>query len=66
MTLVRRLLPFLAIVTILGCSDAAGPGGPPPQLTSLPRQLSGSEQAVIGASNSFGFNLLQRGEHDLR
>ena len=59
MTLVRRLLPFLALAATLACSDAAGPGGPPPKITSLPRQLSGSEQAVIGASNSFGFNLLR-------
>jgi len=52
-----RLLATVAVV--VACSDATGPSGRTPRITELPRALSSGEQAVIGASNAFGFNLLR-------
>jgi serpin B len=52
-------LPFLLLCATFACSDSSGPGGAPPRITALPRQLSGTEQAVVVASNTFGFNLLR-------
>ena len=55
-----RLSGLLATVAIVAaCSDATGPSGRTPRITELPRALSNGEQAVIGASNAFGFNLLR-------
>src|ERR1043165_7195129 len=55
-----RLSGLLATVAIVAaCSDATGPSGRTPRITELPRALSSGEQAVIGASNTFGFNLLR-------
>jgi len=55
-----RLSGLLATVAIVAaCSDATGPSGRTPRITELPRALSSGEQAVIGASNAFGFNLLR-------
>ena len=51
------LVVFLAATA---CSDPSGPAdGPTPRITQLPRALSTGEQAVITASNAFGFGLLR-------
>ena len=52
-----RRLATLAVLTA-ACNDPSGPSRTP-RITSLPRALSAGEQAVIGASNTFGFNLLR-------
>ena len=55
-----RLSCLCAIVAVAAaCSDPSAPSGRTPRITALPRALSSGEQAVIGASNSFGFNLLR-------
>jgi serine protease inhibitor len=55
-----RLSSLFAIVAIAAaCSDSTAPSGDVPRITALPRALSSGEQAVIGASNTFGFNLLR-------
>lgn len=56
-----RLKGLLALVVLaVACSDPNAPsGGSVPRITSLPRALSSGEQAVIGASNAFGFGLLR-------
>ena len=41
------------------CSDSSGPSEPAKRITALPRTLSTGEQAVISASNAFGFALLR-------
>ena len=52
-----RLLPIVAFA--VACSDPNAPSGAAPRITALPRTLSSGEQAVIGASNAFGFALLR-------
>jgi serpin B len=52
----RRLVALAVLVA--ACNDPSGPSGATP-ITALPRALSTGEQAVIGASNTFGFNLLR-------
>ncbi len=53
--LVPLLLPLAA------CAEPTGPsGGPPPEITALPRALSGAEEAVLQAGNSFAVELLGR------
>jgi serpin B len=55
-----RLKGLLAIVVAAAaCQDPSGPEGPVARITSLPRALSAGEQAVITASNAFGFGLLR-------
>ena len=55
-----RLSGLLATVAIVAaCSDATGPSDGARRITELPRTLSSGEQAIIGASNAFGFNLLR-------
>jgi len=55
-----RLSGLLATVAVVAaCSDATGPSAGARRITELPRALSSGEQAVIGASNAFGFNLLR-------
>ncbi|MBW8840171.1 MAG: hypothetical protein JF602_10050 [Gemmatimonadetes bacterium] len=55
-----RLSGLLATVAVVAaCSDATGPSGGARRITELPRALSSGEEAVIGASNAFGFNLLR-------
>jgi len=55
-----RLGGLLATVAVVAaCSDATAPSGGMRRLTALPRALSSGEQAVIDASNAFGFNLLR-------
>jgi len=53
-----RRLVALAVVTA-ACNDPSGPSGGVARITALPRALSAGEQAVVGASNTFGFNLLR-------
>jgi serpin B len=59
MNFLRRLLPLSILWIAVACADTSGPGGAPPEITALPRQLSTHEEAVIAASNTFGFNLLR-------
>jgi serpin B len=55
-----RLSGLVAVVAFAAaCSDPNAPGGGATRITELPRALSSGEQAVIGASNAFGFNLLR-------
>src|SRR5689334_2894061 len=49
---------FLILPLVVACSDPNAPGGPR-RITALPRELSSGEQAIIGSSNAFGFNLLR-------
>jgi len=53
----RGLLALVALVT--ACNDPSGPSNGTPRITALPRALSSGEQAVISASNAFGFSLLR-------
>ena len=56
----QRLLAFVLTVALAGCESIFGPGDErAAPLTELPRALSASEQAVIGASNRFAFDLLR-------
>ncbi len=50
---------FAALPLVIACSDPNAPGGGR-RITALPRALSSGEQAVIDASNAFGFNLLRK------
>src|SRR4029450_4714261 len=53
-----RLTGLFAILAFAAaCHDPNAPSGGAPRITALPRALSSGEQAVIGASNEFGFNL---------
>jgi serine protease inhibitor len=55
-----RLRGLLAVALVAAaCSDSSGPSAGGQRITALPRALSSGEQAVIGASNSFGFALLR-------
>lgn len=51
----------LGLLGALGCESTTGPGdgGPPAVIGELPRELSGSEEAVIEAGNTFAFDLLR-------
>jgi serpin B len=54
-----KLLPALVLATTLaGCDKDPGTGSDAP-LAALPRPLTSQEQAVIGASNRFAFDLLR-------
>ncbi len=59
-------LAFAFAVTLAGCDSLFGPGDrSDPPLTQLPRALSASEQALIGANSRFAFDLLRKvSEHD--
>jgi len=59
MRLTRRMLCLAGLAGLAACSDPSGPSGPPAKITALPRQLTGTEQVMIGASNAFGVRLLQ-------
>ncbi|MEX2467534.1 MAG: serpin family protein, partial [Gemmatimonadota bacterium] len=53
---------FLGALALTGCESIFGPGepdGPPPEITQLPRPLTTGETEALGASNRFGFDLLQ-------
>jgi serine protease inhibitor len=55
------LLSALALTAALAaCSPLTGPGGPPKQLTELPRDLTASEARVSRAANQFAFTLFKR------
>jgi len=55
-----RLRGLLAVVGLVAaCHDPNAPSGAAPRITALPRALTNGEQAVIGASNAFGFGLLR-------
>ena len=55
-----RLSGLLALVLFsAACSDPNAPSRSAPRITALPRALSSGEQAIIGASNGFGFGLLR-------
>jgi len=54
---VRGLLALIAVAT--ACHDPTSPGERIDRITALPRALSAGEQAVIDASNTFGFGLLR-------
>ena len=49
----------LAAAVLLACGDPASPGGSPPVISVLPRQLTTIETEMVSAANSFGFNLLK-------
>jgi serpin B len=55
---IRRSLLSLAVI-LTACADPSGPDGAPPVIAALPRQLTGVETEMIGAANTFGFNLLK-------
>jgi serine protease inhibitor len=55
-----RLSRLLALVVLTAaCSDPNAPSDGARRITALPRTLSSGEQAVIGASNAFGFGLFR-------
>jgi serpin B len=58
MLVLRRVSLLGVAFSLLACGNPSGPPGSPPLLTALPRSLTGSEQAMIAASNRFGGNLL--------
>jgi serpin B len=53
----RGLVALFAVTA--ACSDPNAPSGSATRITALPRALSAGEQALIGASNTFGFSLLR-------
>ena len=55
---VRGLFAAIVVATA-ACNDSSGPSESAKRITALPRALSSGEQAVISASNSFGFSLLR-------
>ena len=56
--LAPRITALLATLAALACGDPSGPGAPK-TLTELPRALTTAERGTIGASNTFGFDLLR-------
>lgn len=56
---VRRTFVPLVLVA-LACKDPSSPAPAPAALTSLPRDLSASEQKLIASSNNFAFDLLKQ------
>lgn len=59
MRVIRRTISLAGLAVLAACSDPSGPSGPPAKITALPRQLTGTERVMIGASNAFGVRLLQ-------
>jgi serine protease inhibitor len=60
MQFARRILSGMLIAAaVAACRSPSAPGDSdtPEPITALPRALSASEQGLIGASNTFGFNL---------
>ena len=55
----RQSVVIAVLAVAAACSDPNAPSGRSRPITALPRTLSSGEQAVIGASNGFGFNLLR-------
>jgi serpin B len=56
----NRRLVLLLLTGVASCDPATGPGGPPAQLTSLPRDLTAEEVRVSGAANQFALTLFRR------
>jgi len=56
---VRRILVPLVLAT-LACRSPSAPAPAPAALTSLPRDLTASEQKLIASSNTFAFDLLRQ------
>lgn len=54
-----RVFSLVATAAFLACGDPAAPGGAPPVISALPRQLTTVEAEMVSAANSFGFNLLK-------
>ena len=54
----RMLVPF--VLAALGCKNPGSPAPAPTALTSLPRDLSATEQKLITSSNTFAFDLLKQ------
>jgi serine protease inhibitor len=48
-----------AVLAVGACGSLTGPNGGSPPLERLPRPLSVQEQQLIGASNSFAFDILR-------
>lgn len=59
MRLIRGMMWAPAMAAVVACADPSGPSGPPAKINTLPRQLTGTERAMIEASNAFGVRLLQ-------
>lgn len=58
---VSRIVLAGTAALLAGCSPSTGPrGGPPAQLTALPRELTADEARVATAANQFSLNLFQR------
>ncbi|HEY5547000.1 MAG TPA: serpin family protein, partial [Gemmatimonadaceae bacterium] len=57
-SLALAALPLAALT--VSCDDPAAPDGSPPLITALPRQLTATEAEMVGAANTFGFNLLSK------
>lgn len=55
----RRNVGIAVLAVAAACSDPNAPSGKTRPITALPRTLSSGELSVIGASNTFGFNLLR-------
>jgi serine protease inhibitor len=55
-----KRLPAILLAALAGCQPSTEPGGPPEQLTALPRELTADEQRVSGAANHFAFSLFKR------
>lgn len=53
----RNLIPALALTAAVACNDPSSPV--PARITSLPRELSTTEQAIAQSSNTFAFSLLR-------
>ena len=48
----------MLLLAATGCQEPTGPGGGSRPITELPRTLTVGERDLIGASNRFGFSLL--------
>jgi serine protease inhibitor len=59
----RIALSFLVILALGGCSDGTGPSGAK-KIDQLPRALTDSERALIGAGESFAFDFLREVARD--
>ena len=55
----RQSVVIAVLAVAAACSDPNAPGSKTRAITALPRTLSSGELSVIGASNTFGFNLLR-------
>jgi len=51
------LISTIAFTAVAACNDPSSPA--PPKITSLPRDLTNTEQAITQSSNTFAFSLLK-------